>query len=287
MALLMQQRKPDLDSNLMGLEKEGLSVFPNCVTTMEIPMRNNQFNLPFKDKKHKEEFENFFGVKFDSDEGKEFLENYQVVINHDVTAYDLRNPRDAFDIFILKANGGMGIVATNESELENSPIDTYKFVIKDEHADVEERVKSKESKMQAMAELHKLKDTNSTRLLLIAKYVFGVTVGIGNSKSIAFDKLFDFVESNYNNALEFSKVTRIDPEYLNTVVSIREAIYRNIIRFNNGQYVLFATQTPLGRNEEEVIRFLTNTSNSDMLGTGLKDDSPTSILAQLKQYNSN
>lgn len=285
MALLMQQKKPAQDSILMGLEKEGLSMFPNCVTTMEIPMRNNQFNLAFKDKKQKEEFENHFGVKFDTPEGQVFLENYQVVLNHDVTAYDIKNPKDAFDIHILKVNGGMGIVATNEAELENSPIDTYKFIIKDEHAEVEERVKSKETKMQAMAELNKLKDTASTRLILIGKYVFGVTVGIGTNKNIAFDKLYDFIESNYNNALKFSEIARMDPEYLNTVVSIRDAIYRNIIRFQNGQYVLYATQTPLGRNEDEVIRFLTNTSNSDILGSGLKDDSPTSILAQLKQYN--
>lgn len=101
MAMLMQQKKPDLDSNLMGLEKAGLSVYPNCKTTLEIPMLNNQFNLSFKDKKQQQEFEGFFGVKFDSPEGQEFLENYEVVINHDVTAYDVRNIKDAFDLHIL------------------------------------------------------------------------------------------------------------------------------------------------------------------------------------------
>ena len=285
MALLMRQKKPAEDSILMGLEKLGLSVFPGCETKMEIPIKNNQYNLSFKDKKQQQEFENFFGVKFESPEGQEFLSNYQVSLSHDVTAYDMKNPKDAFDLHILKVNGGMGLVATNEAELENTPIDTFKFIVTDEHAEVEERVKSKESKIQAMAELNRLKESGSSRLILIAKYIFGVTQGIGNNRDVAFDRLYDYVDGNYQNALKFSEIAKMDPAYLSTVVSIRDAIYRNIIRFQNGQYVLFATQTPMGRNEDELIRFLTNPQNSDVLGTGLKDDSPTSILAQLKQYD--
>ena len=107
MALLMRQKKPAEDSILMGLEKLGLSVFPGCETKMEIPIKNNQYNLSFKDKKQQQEFENFFGVKFESPEGQEFLSNYQVSLSHDVTAYDMKNPKDAFDLHILKVNGGL------------------------------------------------------------------------------------------------------------------------------------------------------------------------------------
>lgn len=284
MAMLMQQRKPNQDALLMGLEKLGMSVFPDCETTMEIPIVNNQFNLGFKDKKQKEDFEAYFGYKFDTPEGQEFLANYEVKISHDVTAYDIRNKKDAFDLHILKANGGMGIVAINEAVLEESPVDTFKFVVKDENQEVEERVKFKETKLQAFSELSKMKETNNKRLLTVAKYILGVTVGVGDNMSIAFDKLHDFIESNYRNAKQFSDALKIDPEYLKTVVAIRDAIYRNIIRNQNGQYVVYATQTPLGRNEEEVIRFLTDPKNQDILGLGLKDDSPTSIFAQLKSY---
>lgn len=282
--MLMQQRKPNQDALLMGLEKLGMSVFPDCETTMEIPIVNNQFNLGFKDKKQKEDFEAYFGYKFDTPEGQEFLANYEVKISHDVTAYDVRNKRDAFDLHILKANGGMGIVAINEAVLEESPIDTFKFVVKDENQEVEERVKFKETKLQAFSELSKMKETNNKRLLTVAKYILGVTVGVGDNMAIAFDKLHDFIDSNYRNAKQFSDALKIDPEYLKTVVAIRDAIYRNIIRNQNGQYVVYATQTPLGRNEEEVIRFLTDPKNQDILGLGLKDDSPTSIFAQLKSY---
>lgn len=56
---------------------------------------------------------------------------------------------------------------------------------------------------------------------------------------------------------------------------------------HNSQFVLYSTQTPLGRNEEEVIKFLGNPANQDILGLGLPDDSPTSVSAQLKQYLDN
>jgi len=284
MAIFVKQRPPKEGTNLMGLERYNMSVFPNCVTTMEIPIVNNRYNIGLEDKKLRERFEKHFGVTFDSPEGEQFLSTYEIKINHDISAYDIKNPKDAFDLHVLKVNGGMGIVATSEIEIENSPVDTFKFIASDEYAEVEERVKGKESKTQAFIELGKLKSASSNRINLLAKYIFGVSIGVGNNKDTSFDKLYDYVDKSSKNAIQFLDIMKIEPEYLQTVVSVREAIYRNIIRNTNGQYVLFATQTPLGRNEEEIIRFCTDPANQDIMGTGSKNDSPTSIMAQLKQY---
>lgn len=284
MALLLKQKKPNQDISLMGLEKLDLSVFPGCMTTMEIPIVNNRYNIGLDDKKERSKYEKFFGVEFDSPEGQEFLSNYEIKISHDVSAYDPRNPKDAFDLHILKVNGGMGVVALSEQALEESPIDTFKFVITDEYAEVEERVRGKEVKTQAIVELGKLNDNKSNRIILIAKYIFGITGQTLTNKQIAFDKLYDYIDNNIKNASNFLTVCRIDVTHLNAVVKVKEAINRNIIRFNNGQFVLYATQTPLGRTESDVIDFCTNPVNIDIMGAGLKDDSPTSITFQLKQY---
>ncbi len=284
MAIFVKQRPPKEGTNLMGLERYNMSVFPNCVTTMEIPIVNNRYNIGLEDKKLRERFEKHFGVTFDSPEGEQFLSTYEIKINHDISAYDIKNPKDAFDLHVLKVNGRMGIVATSEVEIENSPVDTFKFIASDEYAEVEERVKGKESKTQAFIELGKLKSASSNRINLLAKYIFGVSIGVGNNKDTSFDKLYDYVDKSSKNAIQFLDIMKIEPEYLQTVVSVREAIYRNIIRNTNGQYVLFATQTPLGRNEEEIIRFCADPANQDIMGTGSKNDSPTSIMAQLKQY---
>lgn len=289
MALLMRQIAPDPDVELMGLQKEGMSVFPGCSTSMQIPFINGRFNLGLEgtdNKKLKEKFENHFGVKFDSKEGEEWLGKYEIKIDHDITAYDQRNLDCLFDLQVLKSNGGMGIVATSDVAIEESPMNNFKFILVDENAELEDTVKKRAQKFTAITELNTLNNSNTNRMLMIAKYIFDIGSGVGSNKNVAFNKLADYIEKNVKQAEQFLNVMKIDPEYLLTVVKIKEAIYRNIIRYTNGQYVLYATMTPLGRNEEEVIKFCSNPNNKDIVGYGLKDDLPTSISAQLKQYES-
>lgn len=290
MSVLIKQIKPSPDAVLMGLEKEDMVVFPDCVTTMEIPQIYGRPNIGLdkkEDKGLRDEFEKYFNIKFDTNEGQEWLKNYEIVIRHDVTAYDPRNTKDKWDLHLLKVNGGMGIVATSQVAIEESPVNTFKFIITDENAEVKERVRMKETKLAASRELDKLYTSNTNRLVLVAKYLFPTNSGIGSNKVVAFDKLSDFIDKGVSNAKMFLDACKSDPEYVQTVVLVKEAIYRNIIRQHGGQYVLFATQTPLGRNEEEVIKFCSNPNNKDIVGYGLPDDLPTSISAQLKQYLDN
>lgn len=287
MSVLIKQIKPDLDAALMGLEKEGLSMFPDCETVMEIPFVYGKPNIGLdkkEDKALKEKFESYFNVKFDTPEGIKWLSEYEIVIKHDVTAYDPRNPKDAFDLHVLKINNGMGIVATSTVAIESTPVNTFKFIVTDENAEVEERVKYKETKLAADIEIGKLYQGNTNRLVLVAKYLFSTNSGIGNNKVMAFDRLTDFISKSATNCKMFLEVLKLDPEYLDTVVKVKDSIFRGIIRHHGGQYVVYATQTPVGRNEEEVIKFFTNPKNKDVLGYGLPDDQPTSITAQLKQY---
>ena len=290
MAVMLKQIKPDADSVLMGLEKEDMSVFPGCSSSFEIPWVNNKPNIGLEGKENKalkDKFESFFGIKFDTPEGLEWLSNYSIDISHDVTAYDIKNTKDAWDLHLLKVNGGMGIVATSDVAIEESPVNTYKFILADENLEVEERVRKKETKLAAMSHLSKMYESNTNRLILVAKYLFNVSSGIGTNKVLAFDKMHDFIEQSTNNCTAFLSAVKTEPSHLELVVKVREAIYRNIIRMHNSQFVLYSTQTPLGRNEEEVIKFLGNPANQDILGLGLPDDSPTSVSAQLKQYLDN
>lgn len=290
MSVMIKQLKPDPDAILMGLEKEELSCFPECESTFEIPFVYGRPNIGLDgkdDKKLKEKFEQFFNVKFDTPEGLKWLSEYEVTIKHDVTAYDQRNPKDAFDLHILKVNGGMGFVATSTVAVENTPVNTFKFIITDDQSELEERVRTRETKLAASEELRKLYEGNTNRLVLVAKYLFSTNAGIGTSKIMAFDKVAEFIDKSTANQKMFLDVVKIDPSHLETVVKIKEAIYRNIVRYNNGQYMIHATQTPVGRSEDEVIKFFTDPKNKDLLGYGLSDDSPTSISAQLKQYLDN
>lgn len=285
-SIILKQRVPEHTPDLMGLSQVGLSVFPGCTTTLEIPIVNNKFNIGLDgpdNQQLKEKFEKYFGVEFDSPEGREWLNNYEVTVEHDVTAYDPNNLKDLFDLHILKVNKGMGIVATSDLDIEETANDTYKFILQDERRELERRVQKKEQLTVATLELAKLHEGNTKRLILIAKYLFNIAAGIGDNKSMAFEKLFDFINQSTENCKIFLNTLRIEPAHMELVVKVREGIHRNIIRSSNGQYILYATQTPLGRNEEEIIAFLSDPKNEDLLGLGLPDDSPTSLTSLLNQ----
>lgn len=287
MAILMKQMKPRPDVDLMGLEKEGMSVFPGCDTTMEIPIVNGKPNIGLDGKDNKalrDKFENHFGVKFDTPEGLNFLYNYELKISHDVSAYDPRNLDHAFDLHVLRANNGMGFIAVDDAAIEKSPVNSFRFKLTDETTEQVDKVNARQIKYSATTVVSNLYSSNPERLILLAKYIFPAGSGIGTNKLVAFDKLSDYLEQSSKNCQDFITVTKIDVEHINTVVLVKEAIYRNIIRQTNGQFVLHSTQTPLGRNEEEVIKFCSNPSNKDIVGYGLKDDLPTSISAQLKLH---
>lgn len=282
MSVTIKQLTPDKNEQLMGLEQYGFSVFPGCNSSFEIPLINNKPNLNLTPEL-KEKFEKYFNKDFDSPEGQEWLRSYSVDINHDLTVLDPKNIEHEFILHILKSNNGMGIVAMNQNAIEESPVNTFKYIVTNEETEVEERVSKKEIKLNAYDKLNTLWKSNTNRLVLLAKYIFPANSGIGDNKQLAFDKLEEYIGKTISNAEHFLRVTEQDPEHINTVVKIRSAIHRNIIRMGpDNQYILFSSGNKLGRNEEEVIAFLSNPTNKDLLGYDTEDDLPYSVSAQLK-----
>jgi hypothetical protein len=87
-----------------------------------------------------------------------------------------------------------------------------------------------------------------------------------------------------SNAENFLKVIRLDPEYVDSVITVKAAIARNIIRLTPDKwYVNYINQTKLGRNIDEIVKFLTNPQNQDQMGTDKDTDSAYSIKRQLKE----
>jgi len=289
MAILLKQTPPVEGADLMGLQNIGLNVFPGVKSAFQIPMINGKYNIGLDGntkevKELKKKFETHFGVVFDSPEGQEWLGSYEINIDHDVTAYDPQNVEDLFDLHLLRVNNGMGIVASSQEEIDNAAVNTFKFKLTDEYAEVEERVDKKLTRNAAIRKLEELYDTNSDKLLLLAKYLFDIGTGVSSNKKTAYDKIDDYINQSTANAQDFLKASNLEQKYLSVVTKVKEAIYRQIIRFHQGQYILYATQAPLGRTEEEVINYCLNPTNIDVVGYGMDDDLPTSISAQLNKY---
>lgn len=285
MSITIKQLPPDPTDQLMGLEKEGLSMFPGCESIFEIPLINGRPNLKFNPDE-KKYFEDYFKIDFDTPEGLDWLKAYTVKIDHDLTTLDPKNVEHQFIMHILKQNNGMGLIATSPEVIENSAINTFKFIVLDENKEVAERVSRKEIKVTAYNKLSELYDSNTLRLVTIAKYIFPANSGIGENKQLAFDKLEEYISQSTSNSEHFNTVCSQDAEYLATVVKIKTAIYKNVIRKGqDGIYYLYSTNTKMGRTEEEVIAFLTNVAHKDLLGYDIEDDLPYSVTAQLKKLN--
>ena len=285
MSVTLKQIPSDPTQNLMGLENFGFSVFPGCSTNFEIPWINGRPNIGLTDKKDKDlkdKFEKFWGVEFESDRGREFLASYEIRINHDIEAFDPeKNMKDAWDLHLIKVNNGMGIIAVDDDVLNEVAVNNFKFKLTDENRDLEAKITKKQITLKAGAKLQELYESNTNRIVLFAKYIFPAGSGIA-TKNLAFSRLEEFISKNTNNAEKFLEVVKLEPEYLETVVKVKEAIFRGIIRIGvDGKYILSMSGTVLGRSEEEVIQFCLNPSNIDIVGTGGKTDAPSSLTSQL------
>lgn len=286
-SVTIKQIAPDPTQNLMGLENFGLSVFPGCSTGFEIPWINGKPNIGLEgknDKELKDKFEKFWGVKFDSAEGKTFLANYEISLRHDIESFaPENNTKDEWDLHILRVNKGMGLVAVDEESFEKIAVNTFKFRITDENRELEQKVTKKQTTVKALSKLGELFDSNTNRLVLLAKYLYPAGSGIAK-KTLAFSKLEELITQNISNAEKFIEASKLEPEYINTVVKVKDAMFRGIIRVGqDGRYMLSMTGTVLGRNEEEVIQYCLNPANSDIVGIGSKDDKPYSLASQLSE----
>lgn len=286
--ITIKQLPSDSKEELMGLQHLGLSLFPGVDSSFEIPYKNGvpyigQDNPIYKDKL--ERFENYFNLKFDSPEGRDWLRSFTININHDLNTFDLKRVEDDFTLHVLSVNRGFGEVAFSDQDIENAAINTFKFKVSDDNKEFEGKVAFKEMRMNAYNELQKLYDSNSHRLIILAKYVSPSNAGIGNNRSLAFDRLEELIYSSKEGMERFFNALRKDEKEVEVVALVKEAIFRGIVKKQRGNYILESSDSVLGSTEEDVISFFLTDSNSDLYGYGAVDDLPYSLKAQLKTLN--
>lgn len=283
----IKQREPNPKEDIMGLQNHGYVLYPDAQTELEIPYVNNRFKLGNSKetkwgltKAQQEEFEQYFGVEFDSQSGKEFLDSWKITISHLSNPVDSDNMIHKFNQVILRGNDGMGLVNYNVENQEEAKL--YPFLLVDEDREIENKVNRKVSKNQAISALTELEIKDKKLMVRVAKYLFNMNSQVTDLQ--AYDKLDEYINSSYANAEQFLKTLKVDKEWMETSVIVKDAMNAQIIRRGEDQvYVNYANQTKLGRNIEEVVKYLNNPDNQDQLGTGGKNDPPYSIRTQLKQ----
>lgn len=271
----------------LGLEKYGLAKWEGTSTVLDIPFANGKYKLDHIPPEELQEYEDFYGVKFDSPEGKEFLANFQIRLESGFTAFDLSNVDQRFKKRVID---GFKTLVAPDWETANNPMSRYKFYIADEENETNSRITKKEILYEAGSALLKLKNESPKYLVALAKYILPATAGIGDSAILAFDKLDKYINNEldsqtakYQNAKTFVNALSLDKAHVYVTIDAKAAVMKNIIRRDSeGWYYNAASGTKYGKNQQEIVDFLLNPKNTDELGTGAEADNPYSIRFQLK-----
>lgn len=284
MESFIRQRSPNPGEEVMGLQNFGYVLFPDSETELEIPYVNRRFKLGSENNtkfgltpEQQQKFENHFGVEFDSEQGMEFLNGHKIKISHLTNPIDFKNIEHEFNMSILKANGGMGLVNFGDDEEARR----YPFTLVNKERELEDTYSRKKTRNTAVAELNNLEVKNKKRMVKVTKYIFDLNADYNEQE--AYNKLDEFISGSNKNCEIFLQTLKLDEEWVDTMVLVKDCINYGFIRKAEDQnFVNFASGVKLGRTLEEITKFLMNPQNQDQIGTGGKNDQPYSLMTQLK-----
>jgi len=271
----------------LGLEKYGMAKWEGSDTVLDIPKVNGRYNFSNIPPDELKAFQEFFGVDFESKEGKEFLDDYQIRISSGITALDMKNVEHRFQRYVLES---MQTLVAPSLEAALSPMARFKYYIADEVAETESRISKKEMLYEAATKLFTLKQDSPKYMVALAKYLLPANAGIGDSAVLAFDKLDKFINNEleinaikFSNARTFLATLKLDKEFIYVTVDVKMGILKNILRRDSdGWYFNTASGTKYGKNVSEIVDFLTNPKNIEELGTGTGSDAPYALRMLLR-----
>ena len=193
-----------------------------------------------------------------------------------------KDPYDLIKIYAIKA-GGFSIVAKSLKDAKqaaNSP----KFYLDTIEESISTRTEFTKLRNRALVELQKLYDKNATKLRYVAKVVdidsTQYTKSISNDVVYENMDLFingDGSESNKKRAVQqFIDAARSDMEDLKIRALVKDALfYRFITTKSSGWIETLDSNQKMGKRPEEVVAYLKNPENEEVL---------TSLLAKVEPY---
>lgn len=186
------------------------------------------------------------------------------------------NPKnDPFDLIKLKAieAGGFSIVAKSWEEAQNMS-KKPKFYLDKTIDTVATRTQAKKLRNKALAELDKLYNKNTNKLMYVCKVVDAYSSQY--KKSTPNDVMYENMDYYINgegverNALRaaesFLKAAELDMETLKLKALVKDAsFYKFIAPKADGMIYHIKTSTIMGRNSADVVEYLKNPLNEQIL----------------------
>jgi Tfp pilus assembly protein PilP len=203
---------------------------------------------------------------------KEFWNRIHISCGNEPLFLNPIDPYDRIKLYAIEA-GGFSIVAKSFDDARSRAVPP-KFYLDKQEQTVVARTEYKKMRNKALAELQKLFDKNSTKLFYVAKVVDGNSTQYRKStpNDVMYENMDLYingegVESNKERAAKsFLEAVGMDMETLKIKSIVRDSIFfKYIINKADGYIYHVKSSNLLGRNVSDVIEYLKNPLNEDVL----------------------
>lgn len=211
-------------------------------------------------------------VKLLKPDNKEFWNKISLACGNEPVFLDPNDPYDRIKLFAIEA-GGFSIVAKSFDDARSRAVPP-KFYLDKQEQTVIARTEYKKMRNKALSELQKLFDKNSTKLFYVAKVVDGNSTQYRKStpNDVMYENMDLYingegVESNKERAAKsFLDAVNMDMETLKIKSIVRDSVFFKYIINKADGYIYHAkTNAMLGRNVSDVVEYLKNPLNEDVL----------------------
>ena len=211
-------------------------------------------------------------VKLLKPDNTDFWNKISISCGNQPLYLDSKDPFDRVKLYAIEA-GGFSIVAKSFDDARSKAVPP-KFYLDKEEETVMVRTEYKKLRNKSLSELQKLFDKNSTKLFYIAKVVDINSTQYRRStpSDVLYENMDRYIngEGGENNkeraAKSFMETANMDMETLKIKSIVRDSVFfKYIINKADGFIYHAKTNSLLGRNVSDVVEFLKNPLNEDIL----------------------
>jgi hypothetical protein len=211
-------------------------------------------------------------VKLLKPDNIEFWNKIELSVGNEPMHIDINDPYDRIKLCAIEA-GGFSLVAKSYEDAKSKP-KPPKFYLDKEEETVSTRTEYKKLRNKALSELQKLFDKNSTKLFYVAKVVDASSTQYKKSTplDILYENMDEFIhgdgaESNMERAVTgFLDIVGTDMETLKIRSIVKDSSFFKYITHKSDGHIYHTKKNALmGRNVSDVVEFLKNPLNEDIL----------------------
>jgi hypothetical protein len=212
-------------------------------------------------------------VKLLKQDNNEFWDKIKIRCGNEPVYLDPeKDPYDLIKLYAIDA-GGFSIISKSLEDARNKPTPP-KFYLDRLEDTASTKTEVKKLRNKALAELQKLFDKNTNKLTLVARLLDpnGAQYKKSTPNDIIYDNMDkyingDLVEKNKTKtATRFLETTNLDMETLKIKAIVKDSAYYKFISTKADGFIYhMSTTTLLGRNQADIVEYLKNPLNEEIL----------------------